>query len=186
MSKYRNSGYPRIANDHYETPEWVTQALRPHLPRRIRTVWEPCCGSGKMADVLRRWPGIKVRATDLVDGVDFLTQQHSDSDAIITNPPGSRARFIIEHALELTEAKRGMVAMLLRADIDGAERYLHLFGRCPQFVTRVALTKRPRWIPGTTKSPMHNYAWWLWDWRHQGPPTLAYYYDGRREQRRVK
>ena len=28
----RESGYERIDRDLYETPEWVTEALLPHLP----------------------------------------------------------------------------------------------------------------------------------------------------------
>jgi hypothetical protein len=125
--------------------------------------------------VLRSWPGVEVHASDIADGTDFLTEQRRDFDGIITNPPGSLVGPIIEHALELTKRRRGIVALLLRADIDGAKDYLRLFGRCPQFAKRIALTKRIRWIRDSTGSPQHNHAWWLWDWRHQGPPRLAYY-----------
>ena len=42
----RESGYERIERDCYETPEWVTRALLPHLGN-IKSVWEPAAGSEK-------------------------------------------------------------------------------------------------------------------------------------------
>ena len=37
------------------------------------------------------------------------------------------------------------------------------------FAGMLTLTCRPRWIAGSTGSPRHNYAWFIWDWRHCGP-----------------
>jgi hypothetical protein len=47
----RDSGYVRIDRDAYETPEWVTLALIPHM-RKPDLVWEPAAGSGKMVAAL--------------------------------------------------------------------------------------------------------------------------------------
>jgi hypothetical protein len=65
----RISGYAREANDRYETPEWVTLALIPHIPP-IKTVWEPACGSGKMIRALQT-AGFEVIGSDIAGGVDF-------------------------------------------------------------------------------------------------------------------
>lgn len=61
----RASGYERKERDLYETPAWVTEALLPHLPEGLTEIWEPACGSGKMARALETIPGAKVIATDI-------------------------------------------------------------------------------------------------------------------------
>src|SRR5215472_16172264 len=48
----RDSGYARIEQDNYETREWVTEALLPHIPEYVRHAWEQACGSGKMKATL--------------------------------------------------------------------------------------------------------------------------------------
>src|SRR6187551_3843242 len=80
----RDSGYERKDRDCYETPEWVTLALVPHLPARVREIWEPACGSGKIVRALEG-AGYKVIGSDLADGCDFLEGGGPLSfDAIIT------------------------------------------------------------------------------------------------------
>jgi hypothetical protein len=66
----RGSGYARKALDHYETPEWVTQAVLPHLGSKLH-IWEPAAGSGKMVRALVA-AGCTVEASDIADGRDFL------------------------------------------------------------------------------------------------------------------
>jgi len=175
----RESGYGRKAGDLYETPEWVTEALLPHMPKRVECVWEPACGSGKMSRVLKG-AGYLVYATDIDGGIDFLTHntavqqaefdwhKWAAADAIITNPPYAHAQAFIEKALSLVS----MVAMLLRCDFDHAKTRQHLFGE--GFAKKLVLTKRIRWFEDTKGSPSFNHAWFIWDHNHEGPPTLAY------------
>ena len=98
----RDSGYARKANECYETPEWVTEALLPHLEPGC-TVWEPACGSGKMARVLTREH--PVIATDTTRGMDFFDTLTTGWQAIVTNPPYDRAVEFIERSLDLTKLK---------------------------------------------------------------------------------
>jgi hypothetical protein len=164
----RDSGYERIERDAYETPEWVTEALLPHLPPPPRGVWEPACGSGKMVRVLEA-AGYDVFATDIETGMDFLSAGPGGySDLIVTNPPYAHAQAFIEQALRFGDH----VAMLLRADYDSASSRRYLFGK--GFAKKLVLTKRIRWIEGSTGQPSFNHAWYLWDHSHLGPPTLAY------------
>jgi len=167
----RDSGYERAVLDRYETPEWVTQALLPHLIA-VDEVWEPACGSGRMAWVLRTH-GLKVRSTDIETGTDFLVETLR-VPAIVTNPPYGLAEQFIQHALRLTCAQKGLVGMLLRTDYDHAKTRRHLFGDCPTFAKKVVLTRRIRWFEDSTGNPSFNHAWFVWDWQHQGPPVLAY------------
>lgn len=176
----RNSGYERSVRDTYLTPTWVTQALVPHV-RTPAQVWEPACGPGKIIQALsEKWPEVPIVGTDLDYGRDFLMERELpfDVDAIITNPPYNLAQEFVEHAVRLMEGRGGYVAMLMRTDWDHAKTRAHLFRDCPAFAKKVVLTKRVVWFepePGERgKSPSFNHSWWIWDWRHEGPPTIAY------------
>lgn len=168
----RDSGYERKERDLYETPAWVTEALLPHICNRVDgPIWEPAVGGRKMLDALSAI-GFPVHGTDINDGCDFLKQTKStfDYDFIVTNPPYELAREFIEHALKMAD----LVAMLLRTDFDHAKTRQHLFGGCPMFAKKVVLTKRIKWFEDSKGQPSFNHAWFIWDWKHVGPPTLAY------------
>lgn len=169
----RPSGYERTPNDLYETPEWVTQALIPHIRKGINSILEPSCGSGKMVRALQGHGGYEVEGRDITEGVNFLdVDALHDWDAIITNPPYGLAEEFIENALTLTRPVNGYVAMLLRTDYDHAKTRQHLFGF--PFAKKLVLTKRIKWFEGTKGSPSFNHAWFIWDWLHQGQPVIAY------------
>jgi hypothetical protein len=171
----RDSGYQRKERDNYETPEWVTEALLPHLPDRSISVWEPACGSGKMVAVLKKY-FVNVSGTDIANDefYDFLMCSGTAADAIITNPPYALATLFVNHAINLMRERRGMVAMLLRTDFDHASGRKKLFSDSPCFAKKVVLTKRIRWFENSKGSPSFNHAWFIWSWIHSGPPTLAY------------
>lgn len=177
----RDSGYERKERDLYETPEWVTEALLPHLPHRPIMIWEPACGSGKMSRVLAG-AGHRVTATDIFDdegiAIDFLATPDvidGPHDAIITNPPYEFATEFIDRALQFQAQTEGMVAMLLRTDFDHAKTRSRLFGKCRSFAKKVVLTKRIQWFEDSKGSPSFNHAWFIWDhnWKHTFP-VLAY------------
>lgn len=187
----RESGYARKERDLYETPEWVTEALVPHLANKVFDVWEPAAGSGKMSRCLAANLADFVYASDIepkfkaqVMAGDFLTYQrwpiidNVTEPAIITNPPYELATEFCEHALKLMEPVQGIVAMLLRTDFDHAKSRTHLFRDCPAFAKKLVLMKRICWFveaDGKPKaSPSFNHAWYIWDWKHEGPPTIGY------------
>jgi hypothetical protein len=170
----RVSGKERIKHDAYQTPPWVTDCVIAHLPSPgvIGVVHEPAAGNGKMLRALRKH-GYICTSGDIQRGNDFL-QSKTDWPAIVTNPPFNLAREFIEHALARTESRRGVVAMLLRVDYDSAATRSHLFAGHPAFHKKIVLTKRIRWIEGSTGSPSENHAWFLWDWQNLKPPTIGY------------
>lgn len=180
----RESGYARKERDLYETPEWVTEALIPALTPKPDEVWECAAGSWQMANVLARH--MRCFPTDIhlddgtLNGTDFLkvSEPPKGVHGIITNPPYELATEFCEHALRLMEPVNGMVAMLLRTDFDHAKSRTHLFRDCPAFAKKLVLMKRIAWFVeenGRPKaSPSFNHAWYIWDWRHQGPPTISY------------
>jgi hypothetical protein len=169
----RDSGYERKERDSYETPEWVTLALVPHIPKRITKIYEPAAGSGKMVRALEG-AGYFVEADDIAKDRDFLKHdKRVGHSAIITNPPYVHAQEFCEMAIALT-CQNGFVAMLLRTDFDHAKSRARLFGS-PRFAKKLVLRERIRWIDGSTGSPSFNHAWFMWDWHHSGAPVLAYH-----------
>ena len=127
------SGYGREAHDYYPTPAWVTACLLRHVSLRGR-VWEPCCGDGAIAAVLAAHQ-YSVEASDAEDrgfgtsGVDFFAcgGYPPGCGTIVTNPPygdGGASRKasnassgmlrFVRHALDLTVAANGQLALLVR------------------------------------------------------------------------
>jgi hypothetical protein len=80
----RVSGFERKELDAYSTPHWVTECFLPHIPDRIKAVWEPAAGTGQMVAVLMA--RYTVAATDIDCGRDFWPRAR----AIIQ--PSSRTR----------------------------------------------------------------------------------------------
>ncbi len=171
----RDSGYERKERDLYETPAWATRAVLGHLPLAAGRVWEPACGSGKMLAVLYDFFGGNVCGTDIDAGCDFLgTKKAHDVFGIVTNPPYVHAREFCEQSIRLMEPVGGFVAMLLRTDFDHAKTRANLFAECGAFAKKLVLTKRIKWFEDSKGQPSFNHAWFIWDWKHCGPPTLAY------------
>lgn len=172
----RPSGYDRKPNDAYMTPAWPVEALLPHIPRRVKHIWEPSAGTGSVVAVLEE-AGYDVTASDCENGGFLKTPlplRQVDGIAIVTNPPFDQAQAFIERALELMEPARGFVAFLLRVDYDSAVGRRHLFGGCRAFSKKLVLTKRIVWFERPGASPSFNHCWMIWDWRHRGAPMIVY------------
>lgn len=160
--------YERHENDAYDTPAWCTKALLQHwTPRGM--VWDPACGAGAITDVFKAL-GVGVMLSDIqprcdTARADFLGHGSPGDGlfSIVTNPPYNLAEEFVRHALTLTERAGGDVAMLLRNEWDCAAGRNDLFTVGP-FHRKIVLTKRPRWIEGSTGSPRHNFAWFVWSW----------------------
>lgn len=136
---------PPDSLDFFPTPPWATRALiedvLPIVSDRMssRPVWDPCCGEGHMAEVLREYFKV-VHASDVFDYgrgyavADFLdpaTDYSTDDrpiELIAMNPPFNAA---VEFALRaLTLAP--VVAILARTSwLEGEARFNRLFGPHP-------------------------------------------------------
>src|SRR5262245_36449660 len=89
--------HPERGYDLYETPSVAAEALLRVLALPRGPIWEPACGRGAIANLLRAH-GHRVVCTDLIDygadstatyGVVFLktTELPDDVSCILTNPP---------------------------------------------------------------------------------------------------
>ena len=181
------SGYDRQQNDFYPTPAWVTEALLSQVTLR-GPVWEPCCGDGAMARVVAEGAGHRVVASDLMDrgfgqpGVDFLTcgTFPEDCRSLVTNPPygdgggsekgahvpGALLHFV-RHAIRLTEAADGQLALLVRFQWLAGKKAANLISSGP-LARVVVLRRRIRWFDmgPMTNHGQHHHAWLFWDCRH--------------------
>lgn len=176
------SGYSRSPLDFYPTPKTCVDAflktqgdeLAPYL------IWEPASGDGAISNYLdpycrgvvtsdiTAYPGFDPDA--LLDFYKVKDLQEVEDatgslpDAIVTNPPyGRDAEQFARHGLDLLEPVQGYMAFLCRNEWDAAGRRDDLFNH-PAFAAKVTMQHRPRWIPGSTTSPRHYYAWYVWDW----------------------
>lgn len=109
----------RIPNEYYPTPPEATRALL-SVETFEGSIWEPACGEGAIASVLKD-AGHTVVATDLIDygygigGTDFLKEIRPRARHIVTNPPygSGLADAFITKSLAFARETRGTVAMLL-------------------------------------------------------------------------
>lgn len=170
---------PDDSLDYFPTPPWAVRALiekvlRPHLAGEpLRSAWEPACGEGHIAEVLREYFPTVVASDihgygygDLIEN-DFLAPKGGDicsgADWIITNPPfGDKTEQFVLRAIE--RANVG-VAMFVRLQwLESIGRYEAIFRDSPPtlmafFAERVNLCKG-RWEPdGTTATA---YIWLCW------------------------
>lgn len=170
-------------DDLYETPECAVRALLEVEKIPSGAVWEPACGPGAIARVLRA-AGHEVYATDLIDyespdqdaaRVDFLMEHGSAPyfiGSIVTNPPYKLADEFVRHALVLCPR----VYMLLRLPFLESQRRTAILengwlARVHVFRNRLPRMHRGGW-KGTETSSSMCFAWFVWDREHTGPTEL--------------
>lgn len=166
----------------HETPAVAVHALlkAEDLPQRL---WEPGCGYGAIVRVLRA-TGRSVassdhRAYDTPDQdfvQDFLTATAAPegTEAIVGNPPFSKAAEFVRHGLTLVPK----VIMLLRLAFLESTTTSRLdimeggrLARVHVFRKRLPKMHRFGWT-GKKASPDEGHAWFVWDAAHRGPPTV--------------
>lgn len=179
-SKNRSS-VDRPEDDHYPTPPEAVYPLIRHLalPQKI---WEPACGEGHIAEVLREY-GHKVVASNLIDrghgetGVDFLATTELRAPVIMTNPPYALDEEFVLHALSL---KPDLAIFFLRLKwLCGADRYRRIMGPTPPCLV-LPFIERIKFFAGDTpidEQPGWNtedFAWFVWRKGFIGSPTISW------------
>jgi len=162
----------------HPTPPHVTEAL---LRRESfeGLVLEPASGDGAMADVLRQH-GYKVRATDIINGHDFLNRRAKAAN-IVTNPPYGQnmADAFVDHAMKVAEKKIAMLVPLYF--LEGVQRH-SLFSNPDWPVKAVYIFSRRPTFGQHDKSAPFGSVWVVWDRSHQGPPQMEWVLDSEPKQ----
>ena len=171
-------------HDFYATPPEAVRALlaieKKWLPNG--TIWEPACGDGAIAEVLKS-AGRNVISTDIVDrgypGANVMSIFDADHryqfPAIITNPPFKLAREFVDAAL----GRAPYVAMLLRlAFLEGGARR-PWFASVPLARVHVASRRLPMMHRDGWTGPKAGsavcHAWFVFDKRHAGRPVVQWF-----------
>lgn len=150
-------------------------------------IWNPCCGAGGLARVLRG-VDIKVYATDRRDYKARNIQDHNLDflDPRAAAPGGCfgligfahdgqpYARYVARSLEHLRDRKVQVVAWLLPHDFDSATRRFPIF-TTPRFTGKVVLTFRPEWINRKKKHPKNNWCWYVWSNANLDQPAKIYY-----------
>lgn len=169
----------REKDDFYPTPPAATEALL-RVERFEGAIWECACGDGAISQVLEA-QGYDVVSTDLVargygtPRVDFLLERQALAPNIVTNPPFKNAEAFAAHAVALASGK---VAMLFRLAFLAGQARRRFFESTPLsavwvFSKRLAIARGRQALP-MDGGGMIDFAWFVWDHAHQGPPRLGW------------
>lgn len=168
------------ANDYYATePRAVELLLEQETFSPV--IWEPACGEGHIAKVLKAH-GYKVFESDLVDrgygltGLDFLEEAANGTlrEDIITNPPYKYAKEFVEKALEMV-ADGHKVAMFLKLTFLEGQGRRELFRKYPPQTVYVSSARLRCGKNGDFYgSSAVAYAWYVWVKGHTGPTQIKW------------
>lgn len=133
----------RQTEDFYATDPKALEIFLDKLNKdgiNLSSVWEPSCGMGHLAEVLKK-NGYLELATDLIDrgyglgGVDFLGDYLLDRSNtwkgdILTNPPFKLAEKFVEKGMSLLEDGNKLILFLKIQFLEGQKRK-ELFKKYP-------------------------------------------------------
>lgn len=173
----------RQAEDFYATEPKATKLLLEN-EKFSPIVYEPACGAGHMAEVLKAY-GYKVIASDLIDRgygdiIDFLKIKKLPYQGdIITNPPYKYAKEFIEKSLSLLD-NGYKVAMFLKLTFMESKGRKELFAKSP-FKTLYVSSGRlqcakngdfEKYSKGTGTAIA--YGWYVWEKGYKGDPVIKW------------
>ncbi len=141
----------------------------------LSCVWEPSCGMGHLAEVLRK-NGYLELATDLIDrgygqgGVDFLGDYLLDrcntwKGDILTNPPFRLAEKFVEKGMSLLENGNKLILFLKIQFLEGQKRK-ELFKKYPPKYVYVNSARQLCAKDGEFEkytATTQFYAWYVWE-----------------------
>lgn len=131
-------GEDREEHDNYTTPDWLSEAVMPHILPKVwfgvtpYRILEPGCGDGAIVRVIERTLNPKIRheitAVDIRDtgfGIqaDFLEMEPNPIfDLVVTNPPYSLAQEYVDHGKKFLRTQKSKLVLLLRINFFGSQK----------------------------------------------------------------
>lgn len=161
--------------DFYPTQPWPVRALLERVSVR-GVVWEPACGGGHIAEVLREGPEGAARtiiSSDVYDygyplmnfECDFMTARTGTTVRwIVTNPPFAR-RMAEKFTLRALERADNVAVLCRLSWMEGVGRYETVFSGSPP-TKIIVLSERLGFEPGECpvgRAGMIPYAWYVWE-----------------------
>lgn len=146
------------SDQEWETPWQAVTPLAIHLNRKkYKVVWEPACGNGQLARILRKL-GFKVICTDIKYGQDFFTYTPTyDYDVIVTNPPFDKRVSFLRRCYKLNKPFALLMPTIFTIEMG------QIFRR--HGIELLVLTRRMRFIKEGKKSTSapFNVAWFTFN-----------------------
>lgn len=173
---YNPKGRPE--NDFYPTPREGTVGLLDNVTFS-QHIWEPACGDGAMAKVLREY-NYRVVATDIEPrgygnpiSTDFLKCNYLYAPVVITNPPFRLAQEFAMHALDLGADRVALLCKL--AFLEGQERAAWL-DKSPLKTVWVFKKRLTLYRDGVKlkNGGMIAFAWYIWERDWYKEPTIGW------------
>lgn len=151
--------------DMFCSPNYAIDLLVPFIPKDVRTIWEPACGSGRMVFRLHDDHGFRVTFSDIRPGFNMETHDFLGSyvppsgfDAAITNPPYSLKYRFAERCMERD------CPWALLIPFDASQQFLSLVQRGCRLVvpTRRIDYITPSGKSGKASSAQFHSCWLTW------------------------
>ena len=164
----KRSDFKRRAQDAYYTPYEAVYPLLPFLGD-VYQFAEPCAGDGRLIRHLENHSLFCAYAADISEGRDALewdgTPDAGTVDAIITNPPWTRA---ILHPMIRHFQQIAPTWLLFDADWMHTKQAAPFLGQCSHIVS----VGRVKWIEDSPYTGKDNAAWYRFDAMHEDGPMF--------------
>lgn len=149
-----------------------------------KNIWEPCVGSGTLADVLKNY-GYTVTCSDIIDRgypntilQDFLIidnnyKWHGD---ILTNPAFNCALDIIKKALQIVDTGHKVIMFLKLTYLEGKARKNFYKENPPKYIY-IFSERQTCYINGdfsVKKGSSVCYCWYIWEKGFKGEPVIRW------------
>lgn len=181
MGATGHSQTDREENDYYATDPKALDLLL-NIETFDNNIWEPACGGGTLAEVLKRH-GYNVYSTDIIDRgcnddtFDFLKSDVKFNGDIITNPPYKFATEFVKHSLDCIEDGH-KVAMFLKLTFLETKGRRELFEKDP-FETLYVSSSRLRCAKNGDfnfdSASATAYGWYIWKKGFSGTPQIKWF-----------
>jgi len=183
-------GRERNPRDFYRTPEWCIELLL-ESESLMPVVYDPACGDGAILEVLQDWfhtvHGMELDAATALQASQALDTpiavgDYLDPDTVhpfradvVMNPPYRLAAEFVRAALERSEPRTKVCALLRLGFLGSSRTRMDLVGPDSELKSVYVLGKRPSFT-GDSKTDASSYAWFVWQVGHIGPSTVAVVY----------
>lgn len=178
----------REENDYYATQPKAVKVLLDN-ENFSDIIWEPACGGGHIADVLKDH-GYNLKVSDIIDRgypeteiVDFLSVSNiRNSYDIITNPPYKYAKEFVEKSLEISEVGTKIAMFLKLQFLEGQARKELFLTNPPKVVyvssSRLGCAKNGEFKVGKDGELAIEsavaYAWFVWEKGFNGDTIIKW------------
>lgn len=175
--------------DFYETPKWSTKKavevmLMDEILNKYDCVYDPCCGTGAITDVLSIYGFENIKASDIqtgdcikgTKGINVYDIEDDACEVVFTNPP----YHLMTKGNMLAEFQRiatNKVILLLnifylsskdRKQMLENSHLRHVYIHSDRVTMFPYGQEKPK--NGGTKM----YAWYVWDKKYNGQPTISW------------